>query len=68
MKVPVEKIVVWVSCIKSLNFHYREDCIDVTFLFYVVLIIQWEEGYLYLASPLHALFVLLLTMSVGPAK
>lgn len=63
----MEKIVVWVFCIKSVNFR-REGCIHVTFLFCVVLIIKWEEGYLYLALPLHALFVLLLTMTVCPAK
>lgn len=54
----------------DLGFLYKisEGCIHVTFLFFVILIIKWEESYLYLALPLQALFVLLLTMSVCPAK
>lgn len=63
----MEKIVVWVFCIKSVKFD-REGCIHATYLFRVVLIIKWEEGYLYLALPFHVLFALLLTKSVGPAK
>lgn len=66
-QIPMEKVVVWVFCIKSVNFH-GEACVHATFLFCVALIIKWEEWYLYLALALHALFVLLLTMSVGPAK